>query len=141
LQARALRSRVAPAKEANSMDRFQATGDFGPLIVTVAAAHVAASIVAMCMRSPRRVALGLLFAAVSPAVVGVVGMITWSIWVRLTMDTLMAPTPENLSGGIQSGLYCLQLGAASTAAAMLMAAIVYVRSPLPESPPPGPTGR
>jgi hypothetical protein len=118
------------------MEWFRATGDFGPLIVAVAAAHVIASVVAARIRSPRRVAVGLLITGASPALVGIVGMLRWSVWMSRTTDTLRAPTPKDLAGGIYSGLCCVELGAAASAVALIAAAVVYVRSPRPEVPPP-----
>jgi hypothetical protein len=98
------------------------------IIVGTSAAIAVACFVAVEKRAPRRVAVALLFAAALPLAIAVAAIVASMLDSFRTIETLKAPTPKDLAGGVRDSVVRTALGVAGSAMCLLCAAIAYVRS-------------
>jgi uncharacterized membrane protein len=118
------------------MDWLRDAGAFGQVVVAASLSLLVAGIAALRGGCTQRMALALLVLSVLPCAIGFAGLLAEMTASNQQIETLRAPTPRDLAGGIHRSMVCLWLGLAGSAVCGLLALVAFLRTSKPEGPPP-----
>jgi hypothetical protein len=101
-------------------------------IVAVVVILLIAGVICAAVRARRQVAVTLILASVLPFGIGLVGVLEARQQNFAVIETLAAPTPADLAGGVSRGLSSFALGVGATIVCGAAGAVALLRAPKSE---------